>query len=272
MVNMNRIALLTSNSRRHRWLAARLSEAAKLVCVVTEAKSPQKSGVTASEEVELRNYFADRERSEVRWFGEAPDPLSQVSAQVREFPWRGGNSQEAFEFLQEAKPDRIFLFGSSIISDPILSFFRGRIVNMHLGLSPYYRGSATNLWPLVDGLPECVGVTVHHATAKVDGGGILSQVRPRIETGDNVHDVGCKAIMAGASLLQFYARLQGPLCEGISQANLGKLCRRADFGIDALSQLHSQLRQGMMEEYLTNKTARDARYPIVESQIVASFT
>jgi hypothetical protein len=78
--------------------------------------------------------------------------------------------------------------------------------------------------------------------------------------------------MAGASLLQFYARLQGPLCEGIIQINPGKLCRRADFGIDALSQLHSQLRQGMMEEYLTNKTARDARYPIVESQIVASFT
>ena len=84
----------------------------------------------------------------------------------------GTNSLEVFEFLSTYAPDLVFLFGSAIVRPPLLDHFAGRMINMHLGLSPYYRGSATNFWPLVDGLPECVGVTVHHATAEVDGGAI----------------------------------------------------------------------------------------------------
>jgi len=263
MTTMNRITLLTSNNRRHRWVAARLAEVSELTCIVTEAKPPQNTGASADEVAEMRDYFAGRDRAEALWFHEVPERFSQISDQVRELPWQGANTPEVFEFLRDAQVDRIFLFGSSIIRDPILSFFRSRIVNMHLGLSPYYRGSATNYWPLVDGLPECVGVTIHHATAIVDGGGILAQARPAMEVGDNIHDVGCKTIMAGATLLQQFARWRGPLPEGVRQMGHGKLCRRADFGIDSLRQVQYRLGHGLLEEYLADKTARDARYPIV---------
>ena len=68
---------------------------------------------------------------------------------------------------------------------------------MHLGLSPYYRGSGTNFWPLVDRLPECVGVTIHLAIPSVDAGPILTQVRPDIEPTDRAHEIGSRAIIAG---------------------------------------------------------------------------
>lgn len=261
---MNRIALLTSNNRRHRWVAARLAEEADLACVITETKPPQGMGSSAIAADEIRNYFTARDQAEIRWFGDAPDQYSQIAADVRVLPWQGANAPEVLDLLHDAKVDRVFLFGSCIIHDPTLSFFRGRIVNMHLGLSPYYRGSATNYWPLVDGLPECVGVTIHHATAVVDGGGILGQARPDVQAGDSIHDIGCKTVMAGALLLQRFAQLAGQLPLGVSQVGQGKLCRRADFDIDSLHRAQAQMASGMLQAYLTNKANRDANYPIVE--------
>lgn len=266
MTAMNRIALLTSNHRRHRWVAAQLASVAQLACVLTEAKPPQNPGSSPSESEEIRAYFAARDDSEARWFRDAPDRFADIAQHARELPWQGANGPGAFELLREIGVERVFLFGSSIIRDPLLAHFGGRIVNMHLGLSPYYRGSATNFWPLVHGLPECVGVTVHHATAVVDGGGILAQARPAIERGDSVHDIGCKTLAAGSGLLQRYAAMAGPLPAGVRQSGEGRLCRRADFGIEPLHQLKSRFRDGMLDDYLRDRPRRDAAYPIVPPQ------
>jgi folate-dependent phosphoribosylglycinamide formyltransferase PurN len=262
-----RIALLTSGNLRHRWVAARLAQLAELVCVVSEAKPQQNAGATIAEAAEMRGYFAARDLAERRWFGDAPDHFSQVATEAWTMPWQGANSPEVFERLMAAEIDRLFLFGSSIIREPLLSNFQGRIVNMHLGLSPYYRGSATNYWPLVDGVPECVGVTIHHATAIVDGGGILAQARPDPTPADDVHDLGCKTIMAGAKLLQQIAQWPVPLPDGVRQTCAGKLCRRADFSIDSLRQVQALMEQHLLSEYLSEKAARDLRYPIVQADV-----
>lgn len=267
---MNRIALLTSNSQRHRWVAARLAEVAQLVCVSAEGKPQQGQGATASEAAEIQDYLAARSRSEAHWFRGAPASHAEIALAARDLRWQEASSAELFELLRDSAIDRVVLFGSSIIREPLLSHFKGRIVNMHLGLSPYYRGSATNFWPLVDGLPECVGVTIHHATSVVDGGGILAQCRPAIEAGDSVHDIGCRTIMAGAALLQQIVALPGKLPDGALQTGGGKLCRRADFGVDALHTLRSRMDGGMLRDYLARKADRDARYPIVGMQAIHS--
>ncbi len=263
----HRIALLTSGNLRHRWVAARLAKVAELVCVVSEAKPQQNTGTTMAEAAEMREYFDARDLAEYRWFRDAPDHFCQVATEAWTMPWQGANSIEVFERLRAAEIDRLFLFGSSIIREPLLSHFQGRIVNMHLGLSPYYRGSATNYWPLVDGVPECVGVTIHHATAIVDGGGILAQARPDPTPADDVHDLGCKTIMAGAKLLQQIAQWPAPLPDGVRQTGAGKLCRRADFSIDSLRQVRLHMEQNLLIEYLSDKAIRDLRYPIVQADL-----
>lgn len=261
---MNRMVLLTSNSQRHRWLASQLAEVAQLDGIISETKPPQNQGTSSREKTEIHSYFEAREERETYWFRDAPESFSQVATRTYELPWQGINTPEMFEFLRKSKVDLIFVFGSSIIRDPILSYFTGRIVNMHLGLSPYYRGSATNYWPLVDGLPECVGVTVHHVTNIVDGGGVLAQARPSIHVNDSVHDIGCKAIVAGSTLLKYFARQLGALPSGRVQTNQGKLCRRVDFDIESLHALQSNMESGMLPSYLAEKTLRDSKYPIIE--------
>jgi methionyl-tRNA formyltransferase len=155
------------------------------------------------------------------------------------------------------------LYGSSIIRERLLSLFEDKTINMHLGLSPYYRGSGTNFWPLVNGEPELVGVTIHLATLDVDAGEILKQVRPEIESGDRNHDIGCRAIIAGTHAM--IAAIEGYDAGAIppqKQASGGKLYRRKDFNIDAVRQMWSNLDEGMISSYIAEPERTD-RYPIV---------
>ena len=145
----------------------------------------------------------------------------------------------------------------------MLDYYKNKIINMHLGLSPYYRGSATNFWPLVDDCPECVGVTIHHATLRVDGGNILAQARPSVVESDDSHDLGCKSIIKGAELLSKIIQTEA-LPTGYKQEEMvGKLCRSKDFDEDMLMKLLYNFDGGMMFDYVNNKKYRDKKYPIV---------
>ena len=255
-----RIVLVTSNHLRHRWVAGQIAQAAELVAVVAEQKPADSPAQSVEVDPETRDYFNERAERERHWFGSVPDFESRAPRTLR-VPWRGTNSSEAFDFVRASEPALVILFGCCIVRDPLLGEFDGRIVNMHLGLSPYYRGSATNFWPLVDGLPECVGVTIHHATPAVDGGEIIAQARPDAGEADGAHDLGCKANMAGTEILCRLAAA-GRLPAGRPQEKGGKLCRRADYTVEALHTLQERLAGGMMAAYARNKPPRDGRFPI----------
>jgi folate-dependent phosphoribosylglycinamide formyltransferase PurN len=256
-----RIVLVTSNHLRHRWLATRLRRRFSLVGIVAEGKPQTASGVSCRSVID--DYFRDRTSAETRWFDDAPD-FSLLDAATKEIAWGESNSPDVHRFVTELRPHILVLFGSSIIRDPLLRDFAGRTLNMHLGLSPYYRGSATNFWPLVHGEPECVGVTVHHATLAVDGGNILAQRRPMMQPSDSSHDIGCKAILTGAEGLCEVIAAAGErdLPGGHRQKAGGRLCRRGDFTQDALIQMQRNFRDGMIARYIGAKAERDGRYPI----------
>ena len=259
-----RIALVTSDQQRHRWVASQLAAVGDLVAVVNEGKPMNGHARDDHSNPEIASYFRERAAREAHWFAEAPTDMGDLTTTLFRCQWGAGNSSTVYDLLVEKKPDLVFLFGSSIIREPILSHFEGHVINMHLGLSPYYRGSSTNFWPLVDGVPECVGVTVHHATLKVDGGNILFQARPGVAVGDSSHDLGCKSIMAGASLLQKVVASAACLTGGVAQMGGGKLCRRDDFTLAALRHMQKNFAAGMIERYIQEKISRDAGYPIIE--------
>lgn len=260
---MSHVILITSGHRRHLWLAGTLATAGLLSGVVSEAKPIGNPASRESADPEVAAYFAERDNREAHWFSGAPARMEDIGVPVARVPWGHGNGGDIFDFVHGLAPDLILLFGSSIIREPLLDTYGGRILNMHLGLSPYYRGSGTNFWPLVDGLPECVGVTVHHATLRVDGGAVLAQARPTIEEADESHDLGCKTIMAGARLVLRLLRGGGPLPSGVPQVGDGRLCRRADFTPHALARMRDNFTAGMIPRYLMDQDNRDAGYPII---------
>jgi folate-dependent phosphoribosylglycinamide formyltransferase PurN len=163
-------------------------------------------------------------------------------------------------------PDVVVLFGTSVVRHPLLGAFAGRMVNVHLGLSPYYRGSATNFWPLVLDQPECVGATIHLAVAQVDAGGILAQVRPPALPEDRAHELGTKALMAALTCLPrvLEALVAGLAVTRAQDLSAGREFRRRDFGPDAVRRLWRNLDRGMVADYLSHARERLAAFPIVE--------
>ncbi|MHC4395565.1 MAG: formyltransferase family protein [Planctomycetota bacterium] len=60
-----------------------------------------------------------------------------------------------------------------IISEDIVSFMEGKIINLHISLLPHNRGAHPNLWSFINNTPK--GVTIHLIDKGIDTGDILLQ-------------------------------------------------------------------------------------------------
>ncbi len=148
------------------------------------------------------------------------------------------------------------VFGSSILKEELIdSLGSKRIINMHLGLSPYYRGSGTNFWPLYNEEPQYVGATIHYIDKGIDSGKVIGQVQPEITSEDTPHSIGNKTIIAGTRLLsQVLARLEkGERLEGQAQdLTEGKLYFFKDCRGEHIVELIKKWPR-VLKEYLANK-------------------
>lgn len=259
------LVVLTSNALRHRYVANRLIEKFDVLGVVSEVKRALKRGETVEENAIIAQHGRERDEKEKLYFGKETR-FNLPADRVLNVEYEGANSPEVFKWISNLKPDLIALFGTSIIKDPLLSAYDNKIINMHLGLSPYYRGSATGFWPLVFNEPECVGVTVHLAILKVDAGAILGQVRPNISVNDDSHDFGYKTIMAGTDLMIRCIRdyFAGKIQPQSQHPGVGKLFKHKDFNAQSVVRMKENFANGMIGDYLKKKSERDRRYPILD--------
>ena len=75
--------------------------------------------------------------------------------------------------------DMYVIFGASYIKGWICDrLIKNKALNLHVGVSPYYRGNSTNFWALRDGHPELVGTTIHLLTKGLDSGPIVRHAFP----------------------------------------------------------------------------------------------
>ncbi|TRO63904.1 hypothetical protein FGM01_10355 [Christiangramia sabulilitoris] len=261
-----RTVLLTSNSLRHKYISQCLASGTDLQLIITEEKSATIENTEELNETDARfikNHFKSRSASEEKFFGNMgfPEDILQIKLQYKEV-----NTELTLELLKENDPDIIVLFGTSIIKDFILKAFPNKVINLHLGLSPYYKGSATNLFPLLYGQPQCLGATIHLAEKKVDSGKILHQLRPNLSKDDNLHDAGNKVIKrAGTQLpeiLKLYFR--GKIIP-IKQKTSGKIYRNSDLTTDKLRNIYDNIEKGEFSKYLMDKEQIDKKYPIISN-------
>jgi folate-dependent phosphoribosylglycinamide formyltransferase PurN len=257
--------LLTSNNLRHKYVAHSLAENLDLALVIAEKKSPQITSTEAygkEDAAFISQHFKLRENTEENYFGaygEFPSKPELLQVNHGEI-----NSPKVLAAMEKVRAQIIVLFGTSIIKEQLLEKYPNRIINLHLGLSPYYRGSATNLFPYYYKEPECVGGTVHVATAAVDKGDILHQFRPDIEPGDDLHDIGNRTILKGGEILPEVLKkyFSGNLIPR-EQKGSGRFCRNKDLRPEVLREIYRNFKEGLIENYLENKERRDKTKPIV---------
>ena len=110
------------------------------------------------------------------------------------------NSSTVYELLAKLKPDIILDHGTSIVKGEILSTAE-LALNLHWGLSPYYRGTSCTEWALVNRDPFNIGVTIHRLSKCIDGGDVVAQRRIAILPEDNVNSINCRLTHQGTELL-----------------------------------------------------------------------
>jgi methionyl-tRNA formyltransferase len=246
-------------------MANTLAAGCDLVGVWEEEKSfhPERYARNDIEERVITDHFVSRDESEARYF---PDHAAlSPSLNVRRVAAGACNDPGEIEQMAALKADVVLVFGTGMLRERVLNTFARRIINIHLGLSPYYRGSSTNFWPLVNREPEYVGATVHCLDPRLDYGSILTHARPAIERGDGPHDIGNKAILRAADVaLHAAASLLGGNTGILPQWTKGRLYQRKHFSADAVRRLYRHFETGMIEEYLVHRAARDAALRLIE--------
>ena len=120
------------------------------------------------------------------------------------------NSPETRTLLTGLAPTHLFVYGTGIVGAGTTRLAQ-RALNLHTGLSPWYRGSDTEFWPLYCGEPHMVGVTVHEVAPAVDGGSIYARASVQLEPGDDPFLAFARCVKVGAVL---YAETAGRLGSG----------------------------------------------------------
>ena len=106
------------------------------------------------------------------------------------------------EILKEVLLSDIFVvFGASFIKGNLCKeLVRKKAINIHMGVSPYYRGSSCNFWAMYDKTPEMVGSTIHFLSEGLDSGDILFHVFTKAEKIDGF-TLGMKSVLAAQNAL-----------------------------------------------------------------------
>lgn len=248
---MTKIALLSGDQPRHFALADSLRSESLLTCHLVErkrSKFPQGNlGITETEI--LRNHFDRLCEVEKEFF----PGFESIRGPTNIFSFGDISSVSVIESLRDLDVDLVLVFGTSILRPSVINAFGSKLVNLHLGLSPYYRGVATNFWPLYDRKPEFVGATFHRLSNIIDGGEILLQIRPQIELLDDCYTLGMRVILA--IKLNIGSIIDSLLELGtneLPQQNLsrGKEFSRNDFNAEAIKVVYENFETGMIPEYL----------------------
>lgn len=253
-----KLVILTSNSLRHVFFINYLLRNHNVVGVVMEEKKRDysKKGEDTEFDSAIKKYFNDRHESEKKYFGnhEKIEINNDLIVKIK-----GGQLNDNFvlDKIKNWNPDYIAVFGSSLLNKELIKLLPSkRIINMHLGLSPYYRGSGTNFWPLYDEKPQYVGATIHYLDIGIDSGDIIKQGRPEIVLGDTPHSIGNKAIIKGTEIMSDVLKNleRGAVINGAKQ-NLkqGKLCLFKDCEPKHIIKLMKKWDNCLIEKYLSDK-------------------
>lgn len=230
------------------------------VCMSREEMIPKPPASASDRDKALFvRHFRDRLDAEKRYFGERDARRVFSGVPVHECGVSDINSSATAEFISSCAPDVVFIFGTTLIKEPVMSSLPQDRLNLHLGLSPWYRGAATLFWPFYNLQPQFAGSTLHQILPRADAGAIIHQSVPFLERGDGIHDVACKTIMQStADLIPILKERsqRGNFLE-TPQRSSGRLYLQKDFRPEHLRVIYELFNNDIVDAYLRGELQKE---------------
>ncbi|MBE1298290.1 MAG: hypothetical protein GJ680_00055 [Alteromonadaceae bacterium] len=272
---MKNIVILTSNELRHTFMrkAIALDSEINVLASYCEKKSQGIRNVIKqnNDDAAQLYHIESRARSEADFFGAFVNLTPDNSAP--QFIEKGEiNSQSFIDEIIELKPDLVIAYGCSIIKPQLINHYKDRFLNVHLGLSPYYRGGGTNFFPLVNRKPEYVGATFMYIDEGIDTGDIIHQIRAEVHAEDGPHQIGnrliSKVALSYIEVIKNFDKLVK--IEQPKDKKSGLYYSSKDFTPDAVREMYKNFSNGMVEEYLELDELEKA--PLFVNPILANLS
>jgi len=266
-----RVVVLCADGPLQRELVHRAAQAFALAGVIVHAPSQPKGSLAERlrryrSPTALRRYLEvraslpafvrDAETSRRQWF---PERTAPAAPQLR-VP--DINAEASGEFIASLRPDLVLVNGTNLLRKPLLKRIGPvPVLNLHTGLSPYSRGGNCNLFMVLEGKPELVGITVHHIGGGIDSGDIVLSSQVPMQADDNFEVLDLRSFHFGFDALLAGARqvLDGR-APRVRQWLEGKLfLRRTGYVYEPYHRLHANrlLRDGLVRRYLAERARRD---------------
>jgi len=268
-----KIVILTGNELRHEFMRKFIARDSQIDVVASYCEGKEKSlkvlvqNDEREDQLRLKHLEA-REVSEEDFFRLYCNAVFDESNP--KFIKKGDiNNPEHVEEIIKLNPDLLIAYGCSLIKTELLDIFEGRFINVHLGLSPYYRGSGTNFWPLVNGEPEFVGATFMYIDSGVDTGEVIHQLRADIHYGDMPVQVGNRLIVDIAKeychLIKSFNQIQR-MSQSVFNSDIEtKYYKKLDYTEESVSRLYQRFSEGLVDIYLKTKNERHLASPIIKN-------
>ena len=267
-----KLLCIVGSQLRHQYFLKRICENFDVCGIINQKRTlvqPSKTNRTVFNKEDLlfeKKHLEHLKTSEENYFSEA------IGFKAKEIPilevdnFQELNSEKTVNWVKALNCDAAIDYGSFILKDAIMDVLPYWSINLHGGLSPWYKGSAALLWPLVLQQPELLGITYHLLSRKIDGGKIIQHFRPEIKPDDSPHDLGCRSIKDGAQTgIALLKKLEstGEL-KLIDQKGTGKLFLEKDYKPSIIQTVYHNINNGMLENYLNNKSLIDSQYQFID--------
>ncbi len=253
-----KIIILTGSEIRHQYFKIKLSSDVRFKTIRTycegEEKSLEQRIFSNKKSSELEKFHVQsRAQSELDFFLEYI-LQAKDSSKSKNIKKGAINDQKIVKEILTLKPDLLVCFGSSLIKSNLIDKFKNRFLNVHLGLSPYYRGSGTNIWPIINKELKYIGVTFMKIDRGIDTGEIIHQIRPKIYLADNSHTIGNRLIKdMSRCFCDIIANHNNLSSEPQPNKRIkGKLYLQKDFNHKSCKKLYENINSDMIKKYLSN--------------------
>jgi len=158
------------------------------------------------------------------------------------------NENKTIKLINKFNPAIIIIFGTSLLSSKYIDLYPNQILNLHVGLSQYYRGTSCNFWPIYNLELQLLGATIHYVTDKIDGGNILFQDSIELHQNDSQFTLMTKPIILGTKLMiEAIKRTSDNSTKHKQIKPIGKLYQIKDFDPKAIIHVNHHISSGKIK-------------------------
>jgi len=174
------ITLITGTKKRHKYFAELLTTACNKLNVIEETPTLLKRiKYKSNYSKNIYKYFSNLNSLEEELFKKKKKHKIIHKPKIYPVSTEQLNNNK-LKFLDDLKNTDLFiLYGCSFIKKKLSTFLQKKnTVCIHMGVSPFYKGTDCNFWALYDNNPHLVGATILKFSKKFEEGDVIYHAIP----------------------------------------------------------------------------------------------